>query len=159
MNTIAEEYLNAGVDIIVTPTYRGGNYFLRDAEDAMLCHHWSRIITQDIVAKAKSLQKSVRGSIGPIGDSYTAVGSPRSVRLGYEKHLPMVLALKESGVDGLIFETAVKKEEIYALITLAKEQQLPLVISFYVTPDGYIPEPNGKQSVSDMIAMIDQDFG
>ena len=51
--TIAQEYIDAGVDVVITPTYRGGNHFLRDDDDVLLCNHRTHIIAQDIVTLAK----------------------------------------------------------------------------------------------------------
>lgn len=50
---IAQEYIDAGVDVVITPTYRGGNHFLRDDDDVLLCNHWTHIIAEDIVKIAK----------------------------------------------------------------------------------------------------------
>lgn len=159
LNRIAQEYAQSGCTILMTPTYRWGNHFLRDADDALLCHHRSQVIASDIVTIAQQHHKKVRWSIWPIGDSYTAVWSPRTTWLAYEKQMPIIRILSEAGVDAIIFETAVKKEEILGVIQACKELSLPLVISLYVNPDGYIPEPNGKQTLSQMIQRVDTQCG
>lgn len=149
---IAQEYIDAGVDVVITPTYRGWNHFLRDADDVMLCNHWTQIIASGIVHLARSSDRSVWWSIGPIGDSYTAVGSPHTLWLAYEKHIGHIQALQKAGVDALLFETAVKFEEIKGVMKCAEEVGLPLYISFYVNEHGQIPEPNAARSLDAMIA-------
>lgn len=152
---IAQEYIDAGVDVVITPTYRWWNHFLRDDDDVLLCNHWTQVIATDIVTLATQSWRTVRGSIWPIWDSYTAVGSPHTLWLAYEKHKGHINALANAGVDALLFETAVKLEEIKWVIKCAEEVGLPVYISFYVNEHGQIPEPNGTKTLDEMITLVE----
>lgn len=154
LRQIAAEYIDAGVEVLITPTYRWGNHFLRDDDDALLCTHWTEIIAKDICALWREHGCTMWWSIWPIGDSYTAVGSPHTVWLAYEKHKAHVHALASAGVDALLFETAIKYEEIQGVIKCAEEVKLPLVLSFYVNEHGQIPEPSGACSLDAMIEKV-----
>lgn len=155
LRQIAQEYIDAGVDVVITPTYRWGTHFLRDDDDVLLCNHRTQVIAEDIVTVAKPQWRTVWWSIWPIWDSYTAVGSPHTLWLAYEKHIWHINALQQAWVDALLFETAVKREEIKGVMKCAEEVWLPLYVSFYVNERGQIPEPNNPQSLDDMITDLE----
>lgn len=152
---IAEQYCQSPVDILVTPTYRGWYLYKRDAVDNELCITLSGHISKEIRKIADRYTIPLRGSIGPIWDSYTTEWSPSSVEEAKDKHEPHIAALLDAKVDSIIFETAVRKEEILAILQLCEKRQTPAVISFYVDDKGLIPEPNGAQTLDEMMSYLD----
>ena len=57
-------------------------------------------------------------------------------------------------VDAILFETAVKKEEILGVLNICEKNTIPCVISFYINELWYIPDPDWYMTLDDMIQYI-----
>ena len=160
LQSVLEEYIASGIDVIVTPTYRAGHHFQKPRSHGVESIDQSLAFVSEIVQSVRKNHSHLQiwGSVGPYGDSYTAEGAPETVEDSYEAHFPHIQALKEAGVDAVLFETAVRRSEIQGLLNISQELDLPTHISFYVNNDGLIPDPEGFKTITQAISGLEGDF-
>ncbi len=97
----------------------------------------------------------VNGLVGPAGDAY-APDTVLSVDEAMEIHTPQIHALGKSGVDLISAMTLTHAGEASGIALVAREIDVPIVISFTVETDGRLPS---GQPLGDAIAEVDQASG
>lgn len=80
----------------------------------------------------------VSGCIGPRGDGYQ-IGNRMKIDEARVYHSPQIQAFKEAGADLVSAITMNYLEEASGITLAAKEQAIPVVISFTVETDGNLP--------------------
>jgi len=129
--SLAESFVDAGSDIILTCTFGGTRLRLREsplAERVAEINHRAA----DIARKAASKRTGVLvgGSLGPTGLLMKPYGpaTPEEVAASYEEQAK---ALTEAGVDLLVIETMFALDEAQSALEGARRvSNLPIVVSF-----------------------------
>jgi S-methylmethionine-dependent homocysteine/selenocysteine methylase len=94
----------------------------------------------------------ISGCIGPRGDGYVADRS-MTVEQAHAYHGEQMAVFAETAVDLVSAFTMNYVEEALGIVRAARDQQLPIVISFTVETDGLLPT---GQSLGDAIAEVDE---
>ncbi len=97
----------------------------------------------------------IAADIGPRGDGYRVDDSP-TVAAAFEYHQAQIRALADAEVDVLCAWTMTNANEAIGIAKVAKELDLPAIISATVETDGRLP--NGS-SLGDFINRIDDATG
>jgi S-methylmethionine-dependent homocysteine/selenocysteine methylase len=80
----------------------------------------------------------ISGCIGPRGDGYQ-IGNRMKIDDAWAYHATQILAFKEAGADFVSAFTINYPEEAIGITLAAKEQNIPVVISYTVETDGKLP--------------------
>ncbi|MFZ5857898.1 MAG: homocysteine S-methyltransferase family protein [Chloroflexota bacterium] len=128
---LAESFVNAGSDIILTCTFGGTRLRLRESPLAARTVEINQRAA-DIAHKAASKRTNVLvgGSLGPTGLLMKPYGpvTPEEVAASYEEQAK---ALSEAGVDLLVIETMFALDEAQSALEGARRvADLPIVVSF-----------------------------
>ena len=94
----------------------------------------------------------ISGCIGPRGDGYDP-GERMSIAEAQQFHQPQIQTLKAAGADFVTALTMSYTEEATGLVMAAKNNGMPVVISFTVETDGRLPS---GESLANAITEIDQ---
>ena len=127
IKSIHEEYVNAGCDVILTNTF-GANKF--KLEKYALS---DKVYDINYQGAKLAVEKAgdgvyVLGCIGPCISPETLV-TVENVEELKENYEIQVKALKDGGVDGIIFETFSNMEELAIAAKIAKKIDLPVIVS------------------------------
>ncbi|KAJ9636859.1 hypothetical protein H2201_006479 [Coniosporium apollinis] len=152
--------LKTGI-VLETPTWRGSSAWaealgIDDADIPRLNREAVKFL-QDLRDKYESPSTPivVSGNLGPLSDAYKSSAglSIDSARACYRSQ---VEALCEAGVDMLSTLTLNNTTEAIAAAQLAKEKDMPMIVSFCVETNGLLLE--GK-SLADAIMEVDKATG
>lgn len=125
--------------LLETPTWRSnpdwGKKLGYSAEELFEINQLAVRFFQDMLDEEKDL---ISGCIGPRGDGYQP-GVQMSVEEAKEYHGTQIRAFKEAGADLVSAITMNYLEEAVGITLAAKEQNIPVVISFTVETDGKLP--------------------
>jgi 5-methyltetrahydrofolate--homocysteine methyltransferase len=129
--SLAESFVDAGSDIILTCTFGGTRLRLRESPLAERTVEINQRAA-DIARKAASKRTGVLvgGSLGPTGLLMKPYGpaTPEQVAASYEEQAK---ALSEAGVDLLVIETMFALDEAQSALEGARRvTDLPIVVSF-----------------------------
>ncbi len=132
---IHEKYLKAGADLIETNTFRANDYFLEKYDLKGLAYEinfTSAKLAREIADKYTFIKRSkprfVMGSVGPVPSKLTK----DEYKLIYSQQFKGLLA---GHVDGIIFETFLDPDNLYAAVETLNEimqrrsRTLPVIIS------------------------------
>jgi S-methylmethionine-dependent homocysteine/selenocysteine methylase len=110
---------------------------------------------RDAHAASTGLPVLISGNLGPRGDGYVA---DRRMTAGQalDYHRPQVAVFAATQADFVSAFTMNYLEEALGIVEAAREQSLPVVISFTVETDGHLPT---GQSLADAIAAVDAETG
>lgn len=97
----------------------------------------------------------INGIIGPTGDGYV-VEHILSVDDAMALHASQIHTLAESGVDMISALTLTHASEAVGIVKIAREIELPVIISFTLETDGHLPS---GQSLRDAINEVDNATG
>ncbi|EAW12342.1 putative homocysteine S-methyltransferase [Aspergillus clavatus NRRL 1] len=106
--------------------------------------------------RAATVPVAISGTMGPLRDAYedtTDLLTLEEARAGYREQ---VYVLADAGVDLLTLLTMTNLCEIIAVVELAREVGLPVVVSFMVQEDGRML---GGQSLESAIRTVDDRTG
>jgi len=130
---IHQEYLRAGVDIILTNTF-GANRFklssFNKQNDVIEINKLAVKIAKEAIKSVRELKKKVllAASVGPTGKILEPYG-PLSLKEVYENYKEQTVILEKAGVDLIILETFYDLEEIKAALKATKENTNLMVIA------------------------------
>lgn len=97
----------------------------------------------------------ISGCIGPRGDGYNP-DSYMTAEEAQRYHSKQIKSFSESGADFITAMTITYVEEAIGIVLAAKEEKIPVVISFTVETDGKLPS---DQSLKDAIESVDAKTG
>ncbi len=140
---VAAEY-NTGF-ILESPTWRAGkdwgermNY---DQEEIFRINqraiHFLDVIREDYEQQIEHIY--VSGCVGPRSDGYV-VEDKMSVEEAMNYHESQITAFKSAGADLITAMTINYVEEALGIVLAAREQNIPIVMSFTVETDGKLPD-------------------
>ncbi len=136
---MAAAYFDAGAEMVLTNTFSGNRFSLRNYDLADSVVPFNREAAR--LAKSQAGPgRYVVGSIGPLGEFPLPLGRvhPDEMRAAY---VEQIKALAEGGVDALLFETLRVIEEATIAIQAAREHtDLPIMASmvFDAGADGFV---------------------
>lgn len=164
--TMLKNYLQPFLDI-ATKQKRG---FILGTESWRLNNGWAKalglsdeqLIEQNKVsiAHAKKVRDThettdtpiiINGIIGPAGDGYQ-IKEILSPEESYKLHEPQITTFAKEDVDMATAMTLTHASEAIGIVNAAKENNLPIVISFTVETDGHLPS---GQSLKGAIEEVD----
>ncbi len=139
LTDIAQQYLDAGADIIHTNTFGGS--------PAKLAQHNLQDKTEELCTAAVQIIKGVvqdkayvSGSVGPSGKMLTPYGETEPEEL-HKSFLRQISAMIDAGIDALCIETMIDLRESEIAIKAARQlsQTIPIVatMTFNKTPRGF----------------------
>jgi 5-methyltetrahydrofolate--homocysteine methyltransferase len=129
--TLAEMFVDAGSDIILTCTFGGTSLRMKDTKYANKTSEVNLRATE-IARKAAGKRAGVfvAGSMGPTGLLLKPYG-PLHPEVAYDNYLEQASALVDGGVDLLVIETMFALAEADAAYDAARAvTSLPIVVSF-----------------------------
>ena len=127
IKSIHQEYIDAGADVILTNTFGANEFKLEKfglANKIYEINYAGARLAKEIAGE----NVYVLGSVGPClnkGSSIT-VENIEKLKSNYETQIK---ALYDGGVDGIIFETHHNLEEIELGVKIAKQYNLPTIVS------------------------------
>lgn len=142
-----QEYLKIARDhnlpfLLETPTWRAnsdwGKKLGYSDPDLFEINKVAVSLFQEILDSENDL---ISGCIGPRGDGYQA-GIRMTVDEAMAYHKTQIQAFKEAGADMVSALTLNYLEEAIGITLAAKEQNIPVVISYTVETDGKLPSGN-----------------
>ncbi|PLB36881.1 homocysteine S-methyltransferase family protein [Aspergillus candidus] len=98
----------------------------------------------------------ISGTMGPLQDAYEDSSQAISLDTARDAYRPQVQTLADAGVDLLGLFTISNLNEAIAIIELAREVGLPIVVSFSIGTDGRLL---GGNSLEDAIRAVDEATG
>jgi 5-methyltetrahydrofolate--homocysteine methyltransferase len=128
---LADSFVNAGSDIILTCTFGGTRLRMKESKYADRCSEVN-LRAAELARKAASRRDGVMvaGSMGPTGALMKPFGA-LSAEEAFATYLEQAKALAEGGVDLFIIETMFSLEEAIAAFEAANSvSDLPVVVSF-----------------------------
>jgi homocysteine S-methyltransferase len=160
LSTIYKKYIEISLQhelpiILLTPTWRANKEYLDIKEMASVrvnadAFNFLAAIRDNYQTDMNKIL--IGGMLGPKGDAYTAVDALTTSQ-SYEFHSWQVERLSDSGVDFLIASTIPSVTEAAGIAKACAWHAIPYVISFYVLPDGCLPDGT---SLGDAITTIDE---
>lgn len=138
MLALQKEYVNAGTNILYSPTFTANRIKLREyhLEDKM------NSMIQELVAISREAAVSqgqtvyVAGDLTMTGEQLKPVGKLELEEL-IEVYKEQIIALKQAGVDLLVVETMMSLAETRAALIAAKEVcELPVLVTMTFEKDG-----------------------
>jgi len=130
---VHRDYLNAGVDAVLTNTFGGNSISLGRHRLADKTEHLNRAAAE-LARREAGEDRWVLGDIGPCGDFLEPLGMLQKADLknGFCRQ---VRGLLEGGVDGLLIETMTALEEIETAVEAIQElTDLPILVSLAFDP-------------------------
>lgn len=129
---VHEDYIEAGVDIIITNTFGSTPYKLKQSG----IKDYEQIIKEGVkIAKEVSRGRVlVFGDVGPTGAFPYPLGE-KSFDFFFNNYLETVKVMVENGVDGLIFETFSDILELKAAVLAAREVSKDVFLIAHLTFD------------------------
>ena len=125
---LARAFVQAGSDIILTDTFNGTRFRLKESKYADRVRELN-VRAAEIARAAAGNRAFVAGSMGPTGKLLEPLGELTQAECA-EAYAEQAAALTEGGVDFLLLETFFALEEVRAAIEGVKRvSQLPLVVS------------------------------
>ena len=127
IKSIHQEYIDAGADVILTNTF-GANEFKLEKFGLVNKIYEINYAGARLAKEIAGENVYVLGSVGPClnkGSSIT-VENIEKLKSNYETQIK---ALYDGGVDGIIFETHHNLEEIELGVKIAKQYNLPTIVS------------------------------
>ena len=122
-------FVNAGSDIILTDTFNGTRFRLKESTYADRVRELN-IRAAEIAQEAAGRRAFVAGSMGPTGKLLEPLGELTHAECA-DAYAEQAAALTEGGVDFLLLETFFALEEARAAIEGVKRaSNLPLIVSF-----------------------------
>lgn len=135
VQSIHEEYLAAGADVIETNTF-GANPVKLRVHGLTEQIHAINLAGAQIARQAAGDQAYVAGSIGPLGLRIEPLG-PTSFEEARQAFEAQVLPLLEGGVDLFVLETFTNLDELtQAVAAIRAHSELPILASVTVDDDG-----------------------
>ena len=135
---VAEAYVKAGADVILTNTFGGSPLRLAKVGLRDKTADINRL-GAEISREAAAHRCLVFGSVGPTGEFMAPVGKATETDL-IKAFTEQVRALAEGGVDGIVIETMMDLGEAKAALRAVKENtSLPVAVTmtFNKNPRGY----------------------
>ena len=128
---LAQAFMNAGADILLTSTFGGTRFRLKDSNlvDEFIAVNQKAIeITKDVVRGSDVL---VGGSIGPTGQMLAPLGTVTAAEAQAD-FTEQARLMCEGGVDLIVIETLFDLNEAVAAVQGVRsvDQNIPLVCSF-----------------------------
>ncbi len=130
---IHQEYINAGVDIILTNTFGASKIKLSNfglVNDMVKINESAVNIAKEAINKERGSKKRIfiGGSVGPTGKILEPYGDLKVSEV-YKNYQEQVVILEKVGVDLIILETFYDLEEIRAALKATKENTNLMVIA------------------------------
>jgi len=135
---VAEAYVKAGADVILTNTFGGSPLRLAKVGLSDKAADINRL-GAEISREAAAHRCLVYGSVGPTGEFMAPVGKATEIDL-IKAFTEQVRALAAGGVDGIVIETMMDLGEAKAALRAVKENtSLPVAVTmtFNKNPRGY----------------------
>lgn len=110
-------------------------------------------ILHDIRNKTPSTSVVISGALGPLQDAYQDSTGTVSFGQAREYYGPQIHAFAEEGVDMLCIMTVTNLDEATAAVSLAREYNLPIHVSFSVETDGQL---RGGRTLESAIRAVDR---
>jgi len=131
IRTLAQGFMNAGADILLTCTFGGTRIRLKDSnlvDEFVTVNQRAIEITREVVRGSDVL---VGGSIGPTGQMLAPLGTLTAAEAEAEFAAQAKL-MSEGGVDVIVIETLFDLNEAIAAVEGVRsvDQDIPLVCSF-----------------------------
>jgi len=131
IRTLAQGFMNAGADILLTCTFGGTRIRLKDSnlvDEFVTVNQRAIEITREVVRGSDVL---VGGSIGPTGQMLAPLGTLTAAEADAEFAAQAKL-MSEGGVDVIVIETLFDLNEAIAAVEGVRsvDQDIPLVCSF-----------------------------
>lgn len=98
----------------------------------------------------------ISGTMGPLRDAYVDTSELITLEDAREGYREQVEVLADAGVDMLAIMTVTNLNEAIAVVELAKEVRLPVVVSFSIESDGRLL---GGRSLGSAIRTVDEKTG
>ena len=127
IKSIHNDYINAGVDVILTNTF-GANIFKLSKYGLQNKIEKINFEGVKIAKECAGDNIFVLGSVGPCLSLGTVVTDENKDKI-IESYNLQIKSLKNGGVDGIIFETFFNIEELEIAVTIAKNFDLPVIAS------------------------------
>ncbi|MEA3326333.1 MAG: homocysteine S-methyltransferase family protein [Chloroflexota bacterium] len=131
IRALAMDFKEAGADILLTSTFGGTRFRLKDSnlvDEFITINRKAIEITKDVVSGSDVL---VGGSIGPTGQMLAPLGT-LSVEEAEAEFAAEARLMSEGGVDVIVIETMFDLNEAIAAVQGVRsvDQEIPLVCSF-----------------------------
>jgi homocysteine S-methyltransferase len=156
VQSIHEDYIAAGAEIIITDTFRttkrafGKAGLARQARDAAVLA--CRLVRQAIEQVQPEHEVYIAGSIAPLEDCYSPELTPPDQDL-LREHAAYAQDLKMGGVDFLLLETMITLRETLAAIQAARQLAMPFGVSFCTNAQG---ELLGGEPLEEVVRAVEQ---
>ncbi|KAJ5383181.1 Homocysteine S-methyltransferase [Penicillium concentricum] len=156
---IYQEYINIALAhstgvVLETRTWRGSPLWSSEInlsiEQIIDLNHTAVKILHDLRNKTPSPPIVISGAMGPLQDAYQ--DSMISFSQAREYYGPQIRAFAEEGVDMLCILTVTNLNEANAAVSLAREHNLPIHVSFSIETDGRL---RGGKTLEDAIREVD----
>jgi len=147
--------------IFETPTWRAsadwGEMLGYDAKSLAQVNRDAVELLEDIRDEYAGTQSRflMSGCIGPRGDGYT-ISLAMSAAEAQAYHTPQVKTLAQAGVDMVSAITMTYPDEAIGVVRAAQSAQVPVVISFTVETDGWLPSGH---TIGEAIEIVDTATG
>jgi len=133
VQAVAQGYVDAGSDIILTNTFGGSRFKLEKSGLADRAVELSRAGTE-ISRRAAGHDALVFASIGPTGEFMQPLGTKTEEEF-VACYLEQIRACADAGADGIVIETQTDLSEAKAALTAARQAaDLPVVVSMTFDP-------------------------
>lgn len=127
IKSIHQEYVDAGCDVILTNTF-GANKFKLEKFGLSNKIYEINFEGAKLALEIAGRNVYVLGSVGPCIQKGASITVENSDKLK-ENYEIQIKALKDGGVDGIIFETFHNFEELEIAVNIAKSFNLPVIAS------------------------------
>ncbi|KAJ5158991.1 Homocysteine S-methyltransferase [Penicillium coprophilum] len=157
--SIYEQYINIAHTystglILETRTWRGSPRWSSEIglsiEQIIDLNHTAVKILHELRHKTPSIPFVISGSLGPLQDANK--DSMISVSEAREWYGPQIRAFAEEDVDMICIMTVTNLDEAIAAVSLAREHNLPIHVSFSLETDGRL---RGGKTLEDAIREVD----
>ncbi|MBN1435899.1 MAG: homocysteine S-methyltransferase family protein [Sedimentisphaerales bacterium] len=128
VQSIAQAYVNAGSDIIITNSFGGNTFKLKKSHILDQAEEINRLAAQ--ISKNAAADKAlVFASIGPTGEFMEPLGTVSEAEM-IAAFVPQIKGFVAGGADGIVIETFTDLAEAKAALKAAKDNcDLPVVVS------------------------------
>ncbi len=127
---IHNEYIDAGIDIITTNTFRTNPAAVKKSNIGITNFEFVKKSVDLAIESRRDLKLIIAGSNAPAEDCYQIERTllPLDLEYNHKKHIEM---LWNNGVDIILNETFSHWDEIEIVSKFCNENRLPFIISFY----------------------------
>ena len=135
VRAVHEQYLNAGVDAVITNTFGANGFVLKRHGHAEKVYDIN-LAAAKLAREVAGEDKYVLGDIGPCGDFLEPLGTikPDTLQVDFANQASGLLA---GGIDGFIIETMTALDEIkIAVQAVQSVSDLPIFVSLSYDPVG-----------------------